>query len=327
MAYAPVTNTDDSGVLTLDGTNTYGGTTTINAGTLRVGGGEAIPDFVSPFSTGAVVLANNASAVLELSATETIGSLSGGGTTGGNVQLSANTTGNSTSTTFDGVIDGIGGLTKAGTGTFTLTGANGYLGATTINAGTLQVDGSIANSATTLNAGATLGGTGTVGTVAVNGGTLSPGASPGILNTGNLSFVGGGSLKVEIGSTGAGHGGSDSNDVVLTELNDAPVIHVPGRIDAVTTNQSSNTVSVLLNNGAGGLSPGGAVAAGGNTPASTALGDVNDDGLVDAVTAGGLSTTTSAHCRSSLHRDPQRTAAIDCCRNTATTPITKNPRG
>jgi hypothetical protein len=163
--------------------------------------------------------------------------------------------------------------------------------------------------------------------VAVNGGTLSPGASPGILNTGNLPFVGGGSLKVEIGSTGAGHGGSDSNDVVLTELNDAPVIHVPGRIDAVTTNQSSNTVSVLLNNGAGGLSPGGAVAAGGNTPASTALGDVNDDGLVDAVTAGGLSTTTSAHCRSSLHRDPQRTAAIDCCRNTATTPITKNPRG
>ena len=52
------------------------------------------------------------------------------------------TGGNNTSTTFSGVIQdgaGVTGLTKVGTGTFTLTGANTYTGGTTISAGTLQI--------------------------------------------------------------------------------------------------------------------------------------------------------------------------------------------
>jgi autotransporter-associated beta strand protein len=52
------------------------------------------------------------------------------------------TGGNNTSTTFSGVIQdgaGVTGLTKIGTGTFTLTGANTYTGGTTISAGTLQI--------------------------------------------------------------------------------------------------------------------------------------------------------------------------------------------
>ena len=43
---------------------------------------------------------------------------------------------------FSGVIHqsaGVTGLTKVGTGTFTLTGANTYTGGTTISAGTLQI--------------------------------------------------------------------------------------------------------------------------------------------------------------------------------------------
>ena len=49
----------------------------------------------------------------------------------------------------------------------------------TISAGALSVDGTIANSTMTVNAGGTLGGSGTVGTTVVNGGTLAPGSTGG----------------------------------------------------------------------------------------------------------------------------------------------------
>jgi len=50
-----------------------------------------------------------------------------------------------------------------------------------------------------------LKGTGTVGTVALeNGGTVAPGLSPGILNTGNLSMVAGSTYDFEVGGLTAG---------------------------------------------------------------------------------------------------------------------------
>ncbi|MBU3624619.1 autotransporter-associated beta strand repeat-containing protein, partial [Polynucleobacter sp. AP-Latsch-80-C2] len=50
---------------------------------------------------------------------------------------------NSGAGSIDGIIAGIGvTLTKAGVGILTLSGANTYGGATTVNAGTLQVSGS-----------------------------------------------------------------------------------------------------------------------------------------------------------------------------------------
>lgn len=73
-------------------------------------------------------------------------------------------------------------------------------------------------------------------------------------------------------------------------MNDAPTIALQGLslLDAVTANQGNNTVSVLVNNGAGGLNTGTAVAVGaGGDPFSVALGDVNGDGRLDAVTANG----------------------------------------
>ena len=47
--------------------------------------------------------------------------------------------GDNGSTTFAGRISGGGGLTKTGSGTFTLSGANTYTGLTNIVAGTLQI--------------------------------------------------------------------------------------------------------------------------------------------------------------------------------------------
>ncbi len=89
--------------------------------------------------------------------------------------------------------------------------ANTYTGPTNILAGTLRVDGSILNSETNVvNSGGTLGGNGTTGDVNVAaGGTLLPGASAGILTTGNLALVAGASFEVEFGGTTPGVDGYD----------------------------------------------------------------------------------------------------------------------
>jgi autotransporter-associated beta strand protein len=103
--------------------------------------------------------------------------------------------------TFANVVSGPGRLVQNGSGTATVSGANTFTGSTTVNAGTLLVNGSIGGSAVTVNGGGTLRGTGSTGAVSVvSGGTLSPGASIGTLNTGPFSLFDGSILSIEIGS-------------------------------------------------------------------------------------------------------------------------------
>ncbi len=176
-----------AGTLTLSGANTYsGGTSTINSGTLQLGANSTLP------TTTAVSIANTSGAILDVNGkTQTIGSLAGGGGTGGNVTLGAGTlTVNGTSptaSTYSGVISGTGALVKSGTSTLTLAGTNTYTGTTTISAGTLFVNGSTASgSAVSVGASGTLAGSGTVnGTVALaaSGGKIAPGASAGAVGT------------------------------------------------------------------------------------------------------------------------------------------------
>ena len=69
-----------------------------------------------------------------------------------------------------------------GTGRLVLSGTNTYEGATSVNTGTLLINGdsSAASGSLTVALGATLGGTGTVGGATTVSGTHSPGASPGL---------------------------------------------------------------------------------------------------------------------------------------------------
>jgi len=120
-----------AGTLALSGANTYTGATTINGGTIRTDAANSLS------SASAVTLADTSGVTLDLNGfNQTIGSLAGGGTTGGNVTLGSATLtagGNNTSTTFGGTMTGTGGFTKTGSGTLTITNSLGYTGATTIN--------------------------------------------------------------------------------------------------------------------------------------------------------------------------------------------------
>ncbi|WP_439923887.1 autotransporter outer membrane beta-barrel domain-containing protein [Nitrobacter sp. JJSN] len=93
-----------------------------------------------------------------------------------------------------------GSLVKTGTGTLTLSGSNIYTGTTTVDAGTLNVTGSLAaSSPVSVNTGAVLAGTGSVGSVSINsGGTLAPGdGTPGSsMNLGSLALQAGATYVV-----------------------------------------------------------------------------------------------------------------------------------
>jgi fibronectin-binding autotransporter adhesin len=136
-----------SGTLTLSGTNTYSGATTVSAGTLKAGSATA-------FSANS---AYTVTSTLDLNGNNnSVGSLAGSGTVTNSSATAAILAegADTTSTTFSGTLTNGGssiGLTKTGSGTLTLTGANTYSGGTTINAGTLQLGGGGATGSITGN--------------------------------------------------------------------------------------------------------------------------------------------------------------------------------
>ena len=179
-----------SGTLILAGSNTYAGGTFLNEGALGILSNSALgsgalamaPGTTLQFDADGLTLAN---AIL-LNADPTI-------------DTQANTA------TISGVISGSGSLDKIGSGTLILTAANAYSGPTDVQEGTLGLRGSLA-STVTVESGATLGGTGSVGGLVANGGAT---VAPGVLGpyakftvTGEASFAAGSTFAVNVGAPG-----------------------------------------------------------------------------------------------------------------------------
>lgn len=122
-----------AGTLMLTGTNTFTGTLTIDAGRVSVAG------FGSISSASVNLAARGAMFDISAGGNQVIQDLSGAA--GSTVSLGGNTLtfGTGTSTTFGGIVTGTGGLTKNGSGTVTLTGANTFSGGVAIDNGTLAI--------------------------------------------------------------------------------------------------------------------------------------------------------------------------------------------
>lgn len=218
-----------AGTLVVAGACSYTGNTFIDGGTLQMSGGtNRLTNYTN------VTLANTAGVVFDLNnLDQQIGSLAGGGTTGGQVLLGNGilTVGNTTSTTFYGTISGTGGLTRTGTGSLTLEGINTYAGATNISGGTLTFN---SNAAIPSASNFTLG-----------GGTLAIGATPaGTLSVGQFNMSSSSTISLVTGTndfalTFSGFGGTFTGTLTISgwDYTKARNIILPGlnsaQLDAI----------------------------------------------------------------------------------------------
>jgi fibronectin-binding autotransporter adhesin len=184
------TNTDGlikagTGTMDLDNqaaSNTYTGTTAINAGTLQLGLSTDTSSLASPLGTGAV----NVGSALVFASSQNV--------------------------TVSNAIGGTGTLSVTN-GTASLSGASSFTGNTTVGNASgnaaLVVTGQLTASSITINTGGILSGagngstTGLVGNINLNsGGNINPGSSPadgstGLLTAANLN-VAGGNMRVDV---------------------------------------------------------------------------------------------------------------------------------
>ncbi|MCJ2121428.1 autotransporter domain-containing protein [Methylobacterium sp. J-077] len=167
-----------------------------NTGSLRFTG--PIAGITALATTGPLDLGGGAFSIANLSGSA--------GAVLGNGRLTVGSVGSST---YAGtIVDGgsVTTLTKIGTGTLNLTGSGRFSGPTTIQAGTLSLNGFWTSPVTVAQAG-TLRGTGTVAAPVVVAGALRPGNSPGTLTVaGPVSFAPGSVFGLDIDETGTGAG-------------------------------------------------------------------------------------------------------------------------
>jgi fibronectin-binding autotransporter adhesin len=184
----------------------------VKSGTLRLRAANQIID-TAPVNVAA-------GALFDLNSfNETIGDLTGHGSI--NLGAGVFTVGGANPTdSFDGVISGAGGeLDKVGPNTLMLSGDNTYTSGTLVKGGKLLVNGSQPASDVYVYSSATIGGTGTIGNLYGNGGTVSPGNSPGKLNCGNVTFNTNTTFFVELNGTNVGTGYDQLNVTGTVILN------------------------------------------------------------------------------------------------------------
>lgn len=118
--------------------------------------------------------------------------------------------------TFSGGLSGTSQLSKTGAGELVISGTGSLSGATTVSAGVLRVNGSIADSEVTVQSGATLMGSGVIGDTIVYG-IHSPGNSPDVQTTsGNLTYEAGSSVLWELVANTVSGRGTNFDGIDLT---------------------------------------------------------------------------------------------------------------
>ena len=226
------------GKLQLGAANTYDGGTTVSAGTLEVLAAQAT-------GVGGVVTVADGSTLLVSTATYTLpsGGLSLGASTLKTTAASAHAitgaitlTGDATidvtpaggSLSIPGAIGGGFGITKTGAGSLTLGGSSSYTGVTTISAGVVRVDGDISSSSQVSVDGGVLTGDGTIGKVVVGPATLTPGNSPGVLHSGDVTLASSSTVSTTLNSTTAGTGFSQLDVTGTVTLGGATLQQITG---------------------------------------------------------------------------------------------------
>ncbi|WP_454620908.1 autotransporter domain-containing protein [Bradyrhizobium cenepequi] len=188
-----------TGTLVLSAANTYSGGTRASGGTLQISGAGRLGA-----STGTTTVSGGTLDLGATTQTQAAVNLSGGTIRNGSL--------NAPVTSAGGIIDGLGGTASLAmtSGTTALLGINAYTGATVVNGGTLDVEGTITGtSQVTVNAGGVLTGAGTIDPLTVTlagGSTFAPGnGAPGTATTiiGNLALASGATYLVQLNSSTA----------------------------------------------------------------------------------------------------------------------------
>ncbi len=141
---------------------------------------------------------------------------------------------------INGAISGAFGLNKSGSGALTLSGNSLFSGATTVSAGTLLVNGSLASTAgLNVDSGAFLGGSGSLASTIAGAGLVGPGNSPGILTALAVDPSAGTDFSFEMTGTGA-----PAWSVASASVND--VLHLTSASPFTSTLNSSNAVNIYF---------------------------------------------------------------------------------
>ncbi len=197
-----------TGVLTLSGTNTYSGATTISQGTLQLGADNVLPNGAGKGNvtvTGTLDMNGHNQTINALSGAGTVDNKSGTGTN--TLTVGAN---NATGWTFSGTITNTSGslaITKTGTGSGTLSGNDSYSGGTTISGGLL----SLGNAKALGTGGLTMnGGTLNLNVYSISVANLSGNSGTILANNAGV----GGSYTLTVGSdnTSTAYGGVIANN-------------------------------------------------------------------------------------------------------------------
>ena len=184
--------------LVLVGNNSFSGSWDITTGAVTS---------LGIFALGTPTSVNvGAGANLNINGNTSFGALTGHGNTQIGLGSTLSVGGTGADSVFAGTLDGNGSVTKVGSGVLELSGNSNLAGTKRVNDGTLNVTGTLNGGTLTVDSGATLTGTGSIGGLAsvANGGHLA-GTSGSTLSLGSLTLSPNSLVDVALGSPVTGN--------------------------------------------------------------------------------------------------------------------------